>query len=146
MIIEDLLYMAQIRRREATGFLTSVSEAAIDRDPWFIYQGYQFGPDGETWRVDAQTDDARYKSAEFVAANRIVSTKAAFLWLATRPGADATDLHRLVRDKRRMDGFGFSSGVYEQSGIASRLSDVNTNAVILEAIDYMLNGGNVLLS
>ena len=146
VIIEDLLYMAQMRRRASTGFLTSVSEVAIDRDPWFVYQGYQFGAGGETWRVDAQNDDAKYKSPDFIAANRIISTKGAFLWLATRPGAYATDLYRLVRDNCRTDSFGFSSGVYEQSNTASRLSDVNTNGVILEAIDYMLNGGNALLS
>ena len=144
-IIEDILYAAQIRRTSETGYLTSVSEMAIDRDPWFIYQGYQIDPDGGAWRVDTSTANARFANAEFVASTRAVSTKGAFLWLATRPGEYAAQLHRLVREKCRTGNLGFSSGIYELSGTPSRLADVNTNGLILEAIEYILSDNAPLL-
>jgi hypothetical protein len=145
VIIEDVLYGAQVRRSRETGHMTSVSEIAIDHEPWFIYQGYQIAPEGGTWRVDAAAADARFARDEFAASNRAVSTKGAFLWLAARPGEYSANLYRLVREACRTDDLGFTTGVYERSSAASRLSDVNTNGVVLETIEHILGGRQPLL-
>jgi hypothetical protein len=55
-------------------------------------------------------------------------------------------LYRFVREKCRTDSLGFVSGIYEKTSLASRLSDANTNALILEAANYVLRGRKSLLA
>jgi len=145
-IVEDILSIAQIRRHRESGYFTGVADVAIDQAPWFLSQGYEPGPDGGAWRVAASTGEAKYESASFAAAMRTVSAKAAFLWLAARPGDYSMKLYRFVREKCRTDSLGFVSGIYEKTSLASRLSDANTNALILEAANYVLRGRKSLLA
>lgn len=76
----------------------------------------------------------------------MVSSKAAFLWYATRPNSYTEKLWQHVREKARAPKFGFYPGVYEATGEPSRNIDVNTNATILEAVAYALRGRKPLLS
>ncbi|MGB8815023.1 MAG: DUF3131 domain-containing protein, partial [Paracoccaceae bacterium] len=84
--LADVLHTAQIRSFTATGDLVCVSEGPMDRAPWFTYQGLRIDVDQDFWDVQAIDPAAIYASATFRDAARIISTKAAFLWAALRPG------------------------------------------------------------
>ena len=70
----------------------------------------------------------------------MLSSKAAYLWLAERGDDYAEKLHQFVIEKSVSPRRGFYSGVYEASGRAARLIDVNTNAGVLESIAYIAAG------
>jgi hypothetical protein len=135
----DLLYAAQIDRYEATGILTCVSEGPADREPWFTYQGYQLGPDGGSWEVD-HPSEANSFSQKQLKNLRTISTKGCFFWLAARPGRYSKTLYDTARTSGLTDGYGFASGIYENTLEATLHSDVNTNGIILESILYILSG------
>lgn len=135
--IADVLYGAQIKRYRETGVLTCRSEGPIDGPPYFTYQGYQLTPDGGEFVVDGR--DLEQK-AQLGDKWRLVSTKGCFLWHAARPGEYSDKLIQLARNKGRIKGLGFASGIHESTGKATALTDVNTNGLILESIAYILNG------
>ena len=140
-VIMDVLDAAQRRRYEETSRLTCVSESPVDEEPWFTYQGYDLTRQGESaWTVYPWKTEAKWDTPEFATKFRMVSSKAAFLWYATRPDAYTEKLWRHVRQHARAPQFGFYPGVYETSGKPSRNIDVNTNATILEAVAYALRG------
>lgn len=136
----DILYAAQIDRYEATGKLTCISETAIEKPPYFTYQGYQIDGAGGDFVVDRPTDSKRRHSTRRDDALRVINSKGAYLWHAARPGRYSNRLIALIRDKARIEGLGFSAGIHEKSGRQVGLSEINTNGVILEAIDYILAG------
>jgi hypothetical protein len=140
-LLADVLHGAQRREYEATGTLYCLSEAPLNRAPWFTYQGISFAPEGERWLVNATSDDPRFATPEFWRETLLVNTKAAYLWSAARPGAYATRLVRHVRDRARLEGLGFAPGVFAASGIGMPgYADVNTNGIVLEAIAFILRG------
>lgn len=146
-VILDILDKAQQRRYEETGRLTCVSESPVDAEPWFTYQGYDLARDGETaWTVYSWKTDKRWDTPEFAKKFRMVSTKAAFLWFAAYPSPYTEKLWQHVREHARAWRYGFHPGVYESSGKPAQNVDVNTNATILEAVAYALNGRKPLLS
>ena len=71
---------------------------------------------------------------------RTVSTKGCFLWMAARPGRYSKTLYDTARTTGLTDGYGFASGIYENTHKATLHSDVNTNGIILESILYILSG------
>jgi hypothetical protein len=139
-VLAETLYEAQRQRYEETGVLTAVSEGPMDRDPWFSYQGYRANGEGGEWRVDALDENPAWQTREFVEDALMVSSKAAFLWLAYRPDDYSLKLYEHISKGARSDRLGFSSGIYEKSGQRCEEYDVNTNSVILEAIAYIKNG------
>lgn len=140
-ILADVLYAAQKERFAETGHLTCVSEAPIDQKPWFTYQGYNLNTDsGVRWPVDSAVTAQQWKSGEFAHTFRMISCKAAYLWLAERGDDYAEKLHEFVLAKAPSAKRGFHPGVYESSGRAPRLMDVNTNATVLESIAYIQSG------
>lgn len=142
-----ILNAAQRKRFRETARLTCVSESPVDQEPWFTYQGYDLTRDGEAaWTVYPWKTEARWDTPEFATRFRMVSSKAAFLWYATHPDAYTERLWQHVRERARAPRYGFHPGVYESTGEPSRNIDVNTNATILEAIAYALNGRKPLLS
>jgi len=145
-IILDLLQSAHIERFETTGILTCASEGPIVGEPFFTYQGFQLDESGGHWVVDAAHSQKIAVTARRGNAARLVSTKGCFLWAATRPGAYSARLLAAARQAARIDGLGFASGLYEASGKATPLSDINTNGIILEAIAFILNGRKPLIS
>ncbi|MGD9738692.1 MAG: DUF3131 domain-containing protein [Bauldia sp.] len=138
--IADLVYAAQVRRYEETGILTAISEGGIDREPWFTYEGFQIDPDGDgTFVVDMIRPGAAFRLPGFVSAVRKVSTKACFLWRATRPSTYTQRLHQHARLYGR-NALGFASGVNESTGRPTLVSDVNTSGIVLESIAHLLKG------
>jgi len=135
----DILLDAQMRRYAETGVLTAVSEGPVDFAPYFTYQGYQVTPAGGDFVVDAPTSKQAYQAARRAEGLRMVSSKAAYLWYACRPGTYSQKLIDHIRASGTLPGIGFSSGVGEISQSAIRIADVNTNGIILESISYLLS-------
>jgi hypothetical protein len=119
--------------------LTSVSEAPIDKQPWFTYQGYNLDSyAGPRWPVDAVVTERRWATNDFAETYRMTSSKAAYLWLAERGDDYAAKLRNFIKAKAPSGGFGFHPGVYEASGRPPRIMDVNTNAAVLESVAFIL--------
>jgi hypothetical protein len=145
-VLADVLYAAQKERYAETGHLTCVSEAPIDQKPWFTYQGYNLDATaGPRWTVDSALTDPRWRTSEFAETFRMVSSKAAYLWLAERGDEYAVKLRDLIVEKAASARRGFHPGVYETSGLAPRLMDVNTNAAVLESIAFIEAGRKPLV-
>ena len=136
--IADVLFAAQYREYETTGDLVCVSEGPIDRAPWFTYQGLQFNAPDRTWTIGTVRNDEKYATPEFQAANRVFSTKAAFLWAAHKPNGFSDILLNYAR-KAAKSTVGFASSIYSATGEPTRnYSDINTNGIILQTIARML--------
>lgn len=145
-LMADVLYSAQMQRYAETGILTCVSEGPVAGEPFFVYQGYQIDGTGGSFVVDASNASSIRKTARMEHRLRAVSSKGAYLWNAARPGEYSTKLLELVRDRARMPGIGFSSGIAELTGKQFDVADVNTNGIILEAIAYILGGRRPFLT
>lgn len=140
-VLAQVLFAAQRLEFERSGTLLAVSEAPLNRQPWFSYQGLNLTGAGDRWMVNVTSDDARYATAEFRREITLVNTKAAYLWAAHRPDTWSTRLVRHVRDRARIEGAGFSPGVHVASGLGmSGYADINTNGVVLEAVAFILRG------
>lgn len=138
-ILADALYAAQQERYAETGRLTSVSEAPIDKQPWFTYQGYNLDAyAGPQWPVDSVVTERKWATKEFAETYRMTSSKATYLWLAERGDAYSQKLRNFISAKAPSNGFGFHPGIYEASGRPPRIMDVNTNATVLESIAFVL--------
>ncbi len=145
-ILADVLYAAQKERYAETGHLTCVSEAPIDSKPWFTYQGYNVNAEaGPRWPVDAMITDSRWKTNDFAHTFRMISSKAAYLWLAERGDDYADKLHNVILEKAPSARHGFRPGLYEVSGRAPKLMDVNTNAAVLESVAFIQAGRKPLV-
>ncbi len=139
--LADFLYLAQLERFKETGKLTCVSEAPIDHEPWFTYQA--FNPTGTgswRWPVHSVTTSKRWETRAFAEKYRMVNSKAAFLWFALRGDAYAEKLRARISTKARTARHGFLPGVYENSGKSPIIMDVNTNAMVLQSVAYILAG------
>lgn len=123
------VFLAQLERYNRTGQLTAVSEDNIDQEPYFIYNSVF--ADGVAWNAlaeDGSTHDDK----------RTVSTKAAFGWDVLY----ATDYtQRLMRHVSvTATDTGYFSGVYEADDRINAVATANTNGIILETIQYKMNG------
>jgi len=140
-LIARVLFMAQASAHEATGKLFCVSEVPLDTEPWFAYEGFKLGAESDPWTVDTVEDLREYRSERFRTTYSMVSTKGAFAWAAVHPHPYSQTLLTYVRERGRFPDLGFASGIYVQTGKPTpNYSDSNTNAVILEAIAYILSG------
>ncbi len=145
-VISDVLFAAQVEEYRRTGRFVCVSEGSIDRAPWFVYQGLDVEAEGDPWTLEAMVDRARYGTPEMRRALEVVNCKGAYLWNAVRPHAYSARLVGHVRERGRVPGLGFASGIYAATGRpTTNYSDVNTNGIILEAIAYTLKGRKALL-
>ncbi len=124
------VYRAQENRYIRSGILTAVSEDNIDQEPFFIYNSVY--ADGKAWNALAE-DGTEHND------KRTVSTKAVFGWDALY-ATDYTD--RLLRYvmPAATDDVGFNSGIYEADNRVNQVATANTNGIILETIQYRLNG------
>ena len=96
-------------------------------------------PDGGSWEVDLPPDSKPLGNKQKQGL-RTISTKGCFLWMAARPGRYSKTLYDTARTSGLTDGYGFASGIYENTLKATLHSDVNTNGIILESILYILSG------
>ncbi len=136
----EVLFDAQISSFETTGRLKCVSEISLHEAPWFTYQGLRVDLPGEQgWVIKAPNPDPAYATDVFRAKVEAISAKAAYLWAAHYPHPYSQRLVSLVREKARIEGSGFSVGVFTGSGEpVPGYTDINTNGVILSAIAYQL--------
>lgn len=140
-LLASVLYSAQRREFERTNVLHCVSEAPLNRPPWFTYQGLNVTSADERWMVSAASDDTRFSTPAFRRETALVNTKAAYLWAAYRPGPYSTLLARHVRTRARLDNMGFAPGVFAATGEGMPgYADVNTNGIVLQAIAFILRG------
>ncbi|WP_103255724.1 DUF3131 domain-containing protein [Tabrizicola aquatica] len=139
-LIADALFDAQLSWFEATGQFKCASEAPLNFAPWFSYQGLRLGYLGpEAWVVRGLGGAAEYDTPDFRAKAELLSTKSAYLWAALRRHDWCDQLLALIRDKTRIEGLGFSVGVFTGNLRAMRnYTDLNTNGVILTAIGHVL--------
>jgi len=124
------LYLAQQQRYSTTGVLTAVSEDNIDQAPYFLYN--TVFANGTPWNALAE-DGSQHPD------KRTVSTKAAFGWDAIYD-TEYTDLLMDHVLQTETDQNGFASGVYEADGRVNAVATANTNAIILETLQYKANG------
>lgn len=145
-LIADLLFAAQVDEYRRTGRFVCVSESSIDRAPWFVYQGLEIDAEDDPWTLETMVHRSRYRAPALREAIEVVNCKGAYLWNAVRPHAYSGRLVGHVRERGRVPGLGFASGIYAAMGRpTANYSDVNTNGIILEAIAYTLKGRKTLL-
>jgi hypothetical protein len=139
--LAQVLFDAQLRYFDRTGKIRCVSETPIGFSPWFIYQGLRVDlPDESEWVVASGGAGKLSGSLDDPTSYRMISSKAAFLWAATFPHPHTTRLLSLVRNRGRIDGLGYASGLSEETHEQmAGYSDVNTNGIILSAVSKILS-------
>ncbi len=128
---EKVLAVQRIRH-EQTGTITMASEDAMTEAPHYFYY-YCIYLNGETFVIDAQG------ARQPLDAPRWVSAKAAYGWHALLPD-DYTALAVETVAPALSEGNGWFSGVYEGSGRRAGSMNLNTAAIILEALLYRQTG------
>jgi|TARA_R100001440_G_scaffold55294_2_gene75131 hypothetical protein len=136
--LADVLFAAQIEEYLESGQLVSVSETPINSPPWFLYQGLQFDASGRVWATDTVASLEAHRTQAFRDRHLSISSKSAYLWASYKDHPLCGKLLSLVRDKAKTP-YGFAPSINQRTGDVSRTySDINTNAVILQAIAAML--------
>jgi hypothetical protein len=123
------LYEVQKRYADASGMLIAVTEDAMDQRPWFVYNTVNY--DGEAWACVSH-------SGRPYPALASLSTKAAFAWWALHDDAYARRLVQAVQTNHSASK-GYYAGFYN-TGSPNRSLNINTNAVILEAVLFQALG------
>ncbi len=138
--LADILFCEQVHTYARTGDLICVSEGPINHSPWFTYQGLNLGSETERWGVEVISDRRRFDTDRFKRSVANISTKSAYLWNALHPHPYSTLLKNHARTRGRIEGLGFASAIFHDSGQPTHhYSDLNTNAVILQAIARTLD-------
>lgn len=139
--LADCLDAIQSRLAEASGMPAAPSETPIDREPWFTYQGFDLRKLADPWIVEFTGKDEDPDADGTALSLRATSAKGAYLWHALRPNAHSARLVKTLRRKARKE-FGFDSALYHASQTTTEgYADLNTNAMILEAIAHILLDG-----
>lgn len=134
--LADCLDALWTRMAQETGTPAAYSESPLDQAPWFTYQGLDLRNLADPWNLSGSATAPEVTSGS--AALRATSTKAAYLWHAVRPNAQSARLLATARAKAR-GAFGFDSAIYVETGASTKgYSDLNTNAMILQAVAHML--------
>lgn len=132
--VADRMYRVQQRRFEVHGIPTALSEDALDREPWFLYNSVVM--DGRPWAVSTKDGHASYGHL------RSLSTKAAVAFYAVY---DDPYSHMLMEKVMALgtEG-GLYAGLYE-NGDVNRSLNINTNGVVLESLLYVAEGRQAFL-
>jgi hypothetical protein len=142
--LADALFAAQREEFEASGRLVCVSETPIEKSPWFIYQGLQLGSGVRDFRLNGIEDLEGITTRQDEEDVMAFVTKAAYLWAAYKPGAHSDRLLAFAR-AHALSESGFASNVNLKTQRAvAEYTDINTNAIILQAIAVMLREKNGL--
>ncbi|MEE9389093.1 MAG: DUF3131 domain-containing protein [Paracoccaceae bacterium] len=129
-LLAEQVYLAQEARYLATGIATMVSEDHINQPPYFLYSSIY--SDGEAWAVLTESGDAYTDK-------RTLSLKAVFAWNAIFNTDYTNTLHQdILVLASGVDGW--PAGIYEIDQQVNDVYTLNTNAVILESLQYKLNG------
>ncbi|MFY0692565.1 MAG: DUF3131 domain-containing protein [Paracoccaceae bacterium] len=136
--LSQVLFSAQLEAYEKTGEFYCPNEGPLDRDPWFSYQGFRVDVYGDPWTIATLSNEPRHRTRKFWEDNKVVSSKAAYLWAATHPHPYSTKLVEHVREVARTP-YGFASSIYTQTQEPTKnYTDLNTNGIILQAVAKML--------
>ena len=136
--LAEILVSAMEEEFKENNRLICPSETPMDSEPWFIYQGLELGSGSRSWRLDTVGHHPEYMTEAAAEELMTFSTKAAFLWAAYRPCAFTRKLLDYAR-KHGRDAVGFVSGVKVKAHRPTRnYTDLNSNAIILQAIAHML--------
>lgn len=124
------IFLAQKARYMTTNIVTSVSEEYVDAGMKKVYNTVY--ADNKPWNcITANGED--------MTDYRFFSTKAAFAWSALfdDPYADVLrdEAKKLYEIKK-----GWYAGIYEKNGKVNKVLTASTNGVILEAVNYKING------
>ncbi|WP_300670137.1 DUF3131 domain-containing protein [Desulfoluna sp.] len=124
--LTEAFYGIQKQHWLTSGEITAVNEDAFDKEPWFVYNSLFYN--GIPWVCLAHDEKPVPELAT-------VSTKAAMAWSVLYDDAYATALrHHVIGLRHPKDGF--YAGVYPD-GEVNPAKNINTNAVILEAMLYL---------
>lgn len=138
--LAEVLFAAQLEEYRETGEVICVSEGPIDEPPWFTYQGLLLDREERTWAIDTVGEELEYRNSKYWETHRVFSTKSAFLWAAFQPHELSDKMVGKARSLGRTQN-GFASSIYSRTGRATaHYTDINTNAVILQAVSRMLEG------
>lgn len=122
-----------------TGQLTATSEAPVNRAPWFIYEGLNLLSDQTRWSIDLVAGRRQYRDEDLKNQFSMLNSKAAYLWHATHPNAYTQAMITRIREDMEGAENGFAPGLYHSTGRPDvGFADLNTNAVILQAICFRL--------
>jgi len=128
------IYDVQRQRAVTTGTLVAVSEDSLSREPWFVYN--------TIWNLGTAWVGLS-PSGRSHPAQRSLSTKAAFAWDAIYGDDYSARLLDAVRGL--MTPAGFAAGRFDD-GTTNSVLNINTNAVILEALLYKARHGRPFIS
>jgi len=129
-VLASRVFLAQAARFRRDGTLTAMSEDHIDVAPHFLY-GSVFA-NGQPWAVIDET-------GEHFPELRTFSTKAAFAWSAIYDTPYSDKLREGLAGLSHPEK-GWSAGRYEHNGQPNTTLTLNTNAVILEALHFVVHG------
>ncbi len=140
--LAEILFTEQYNAHKSDGGLYCVSEVPINEAPWFLYLGLDMSSEARRWVLETTPSDQKYDPAKLRARyGQMMSVKSAFLWQAVHPHAYSTKLVQHMRDHARIPEMGYASGAFFNSeDITDNYTDVNTNAIILQAIAHRLAG------
>lgn len=139
--LADILLTQHWLHHQKSGQLSAVSEAPVNRPPWFIYEGLDLLNDETRWNIALVHQSRDMPENETRLDFSMVNTKAAYLWAATHPGEYTHKLVEHIRGNLPEDMTGFPPGIYHRTGAAEpEFTDINTNAVVLQALSYMIPG------
>jgi hypothetical protein len=119
------IFKVQRSRWQQTGALTATSEDSTSLEPWFVYNTILYNAD--SWQC-VSTSGKPYPAL------RSLSTKAAIADAALSEDPYGTNLQQAAKLLSH-PLYGYFAGEYEQGGV-NRSLNINTNAVILEAMLY----------
>jgi len=129
------LLEAQLERGKADGGPTLIADNLLARAPWFVYSSVL--AEGEAWRTATYGNESQPLL-------RTLNTRAAFLWDAVRPIPAVRSL-RVKAQAFEHSSTGFFAGRFE-SGEMNRAITLATQAGVLEALLYVKNGRQPLLT
>jgi hypothetical protein len=132
-ILTENLYRAQQLRWQNTNEITAASEDSLDRAPWFTY--YNISYQGHAWECRSHSGESSPENCGF-------STKAAFGWAALFDDDYSQLLEKTAKTLASADGY--LAGRYP-GGKPNTSLNINTNAVILEAMLYRQRGRRAFL-
>jgi len=128
------IYQVQKRRWEEYGLLTAISEDAVNVRPWFVYNCIYLH--GKPWQCVGHNGAPAPEL-------KSISTKAAICWSVIFPDDYSRQLREAVEGLVH-PRYGYQAGLFENGNVNKSLN-VNTNAVILEAMLYKKRGGEPFL-
>ncbi len=115
--------------------MTSVSEDSINQKPWFVYNCIFY--EGKPWVCVDHKE-------RFSPNLKSLSSKAAISWSAVFSDDYSSDL-REEAVVLKHPKYGFYAGIFEDGKI-NKSRNINTNAVILEAMLYLKMGKKPFIS